>query len=291
MPQCVLRAPRRTGSVTPMVIPIFDRNPTRRRAYALWTLFAVNCMVFLILQPHGKGEHIFRVGGEEIAAARSSAFTLRWAGIPCEIRQSEPLTFGEATTGRCNRDLQSTEPGALPPEVAAAEIYPDKAVFIAPAFSIFLHGSVWHLAGNLLFLWVFGNNIEDRLGPWLFVVFYLLAGLVATAVQYAFTSDSTIPVIGASGAVAGLMGAYLVFWPKAKILSFVPVLLFVVVEIPAFIVLLVWFGLQFFTAPNAGIAWIAHVAGFGFGALVAFGWRFLRPSPPEAQSSLPEPTF
>jgi membrane associated rhomboid family serine protease len=263
-----------------MVIPIRDRSPSTRRPYVVWGLIAVNVLIFLLVQPHSSATVTLDANGSPITTTRQVAFNLRWAGIPCELRQWAPLTVGEATSQTCNRPLPpSADPDALPPEAAAAVFAPNKIVWLAPITSIFLHGSIWHLLGNLLFLWVFGVKVEEKLGHRWFAVFYVGAGIVATLIQYAFTSGSTVPVIGASGAIAGLMGAYLVWWPRAKILSFVPLLLFIVVEIPAFVVLLLWFGLQFFTSPQAGVAWVAHVGGFAFGAMVAAILRFAVPEP------------
>jgi membrane associated rhomboid family serine protease len=255
-----------------MVIPLRDLNPTRARSIVVWVLMGLNVLVFVALQPHG-GTTTLDANGFPVTADRDTAFTLRWAGIPCEIRSGEPLTYGEVLARQCEPHAQNT---ALDPAVAETEVFPGKLVWLAPFFALFLHGSIWHLGGNLLFLWVFGNNVEDRLGRWWFIVFYLAGGLVATAVQYAFTLASTTPVIGASGAIAALMGAYLVWWPRARILSSVPILLFAIIEIPAVIVLLLWFVMQFFTAPGAGIAWLAHVGGFVFGAAVAFALSKLR---------------
>jgi membrane associated rhomboid family serine protease len=270
-----------------MVIPLRDRNPTRRRPYVLWFLLGLNVVVFIFLQPHtGKDTTVVR-DETPILVPADTAFTLRWAGIPCELEQGRPLTIGEAQTRTCGVVLDPPDSGVP----ANAELFPDKRVWLGPLFSLFLHGSILHILGNLLFLWVFGNNVEDHLGPWWFALFYVAAGLVATFVQYGLSSEPTIPVIGASGAVAGLMGAYLVWWPKARVLSLVPVLLFIVVEIPAFIVLLVWFGLQFFTASDSGIAWFAHVGGFAFGAGIAALVRLVHPPEPPPEPIRPDLEF
>ena len=135
---------------------------------------------------------------------------------------------------------------------------------------MFLHGDLLHLGGNLLFLWVFGNNIEDRLGPLRYVAFYLAAGVVATVAHIAVQVDSTVPIIGASGAIAGVMGAYLMWFPWARVrtlffIGFIPLW----PRIPAFVPLVVWLVSQFFIGPDEGIAWVAHVGGFAFGIAVA----------------------
>lgn len=148
----------------------------------------------------------------------------------------------------------------------------------APFLSMFLHGGFVHIAGNMLFLWVFGDNVEDRLGHLRYLVFYLLCGLAATFIQFIFAPTSTSPVIGASGAIAGVLGAYLVLFPKARILTLVPiVIIFWAVRLPAFLVLPFWFIVQLFNGWTAivadfsgGVAWFAHIGGFLAGA--AYLW-------------------
>jgi len=143
-------------------------------------------------------------------------------------------------------------------------------VYLAVIASMFMHANLLHLAGNMLFLWIFGNNVEDRLGRIGYTLFYFAAGIVATLGYAAANLSSITPLLGASGAIAGVMGAYLIWFPRARILSLV---FFFPVTIPAAPVLVVWFVTQFFTDPNSGVAWVAHVCGFVFGALIALGFR------------------
>ena len=155
-----------------------------------------------------------------------------------------------------------------------------------------LHGGILHIAGNMLFLWVFGNNIEDSLGRVKFLLFYLAAGLVAVYSQAALDPESTVPTIGASGAVAGVLGAYALLHPQARVLTLIFVIFFVtVVEIPALILLAIWFVLQFLPAVGQvatpevgggeGIAYLAHVGGFVFGlATIKLLARKRDPDPP-----------
>jgi membrane associated rhomboid family serine protease len=149
-------------------------------------------------------------------------------------------------------------------------------VWLAVLESMFFHASILHLAGNMLFLWVFGNNVEDYLGRIAFILFYLVAGAVAMGAHVLYDPGSTTPVVGASGAIAGVMGMYFVLWPRARVLALVPFLLFLPLPLPAGLILLMWLVLQFFT-PNTGVAWVAHVGGFVFGALVAFLLRKVKP--------------
>ena len=154
--------------------------------------------------------------------------------------------------------------------------------------SMFLHGSILHLAGNMLFLWIFGNNVEDHLGPIMYAIFYGVTGVAAMGAHFLADPGSTVPVIGASGAIAGVMGAYLVFWPRAKVLTMVPVLLFFVFYLPAGVVLGIWFAMQFLTNPNEGVAWLAHVGGFAAGVLIALALKGVL-GPPRARPPEPEP--
>jgi membrane associated rhomboid family serine protease len=135
--------------------------------------------------------------------------------------------------------------------------------------SMFMHGSVLHVAGNMLYLWVFGNNIEDRLGPVRFSLFYLASGLAAALTHIAFQPGSRIPMIGASGAIAGVLGAYFLLYPRARVKTFVFLIFFIdVLWIPAGIVLGLWFVLQLLNVGmGGGVAWFAHIGGFLAGIL------------------------
>ncbi len=149
-------------------------------------------------------------------------------------------------------------------------IYPHKNVWLAILFSMFLHASLLHIGGNMLFLWIFGNNVEDRLGHVGYLVFYLVAGVIATGAYILVNADSTVPLLGASGAIAAVMGAYLVSFPRARIRTLIlvpPIILWP--RLRAWVVLAFWFVSQFFLSPGSGVAWVAHVAGFTFGVLLA----------------------
>ena len=231
-----------------MVIPLHDDNPSARRPIVTIIFIALNLFVFALVQPHGD-------------ASAETRFDYEHAAIPCEISHGTPLTVGEATTGTCGGGLGGA---------TSTEIFADKNVYLAALVSLFLHGSWLHVLGNMLFLWVFGNNVEGRLGHAGFAIFYLFVGLVATLGHVAADPSATIPVVGASGAIAGVMGAYLVFWPRARIHSIVFVVL---LPLPAAFVLGLWFVLQFGTDASSNVAWVAHVTGFAIGALVALVMR------------------
>ncbi|MEW6368224.1 MAG: rhomboid family intramembrane serine protease [Acidobacteriota bacterium] len=132
--------------------------------------------------------------------------------------------------------------------------------------AMFMHAGFLHLAGNMLYLWIFGNNVEDALGHFSFVVFYLLCGMAAAAGHILFNLNSRIPMVGASGAIAGVLGAYLVLYPSARVHTLLPFpFFFQIVPVPAFFVLGIWFFVQILSAvagPGGGIAFMAHAAGF-----------------------------
>jgi membrane associated rhomboid family serine protease len=143
--------------------------------------------------------------------------------------------------------------------------------------SLFLHGGWLHLLGNMWYLWIFGDNVEDRLGHARFLAFYLASGFVAALVHCAFMSGSAVPTVGASGAIAGVLGAYALAFPRARVLTLIPIIFFFqIVAIPALVLLGIWFLFQFisgtlsFGSGSGGVAWWAHIAGFVFG-FVAMG--------------------
>jgi membrane associated rhomboid family serine protease len=232
------------------VIPLHDVNPTHRRAVVTIVLIAVNVAVYFWVQPNSD-------------PADSARFTYEHAAIPCEVTTNEPLSEVEVVTGTCNEVPEG------------APIFPDKPVLLAILVSMFLHGSLLHLGGNMLFLWVFGNNIEDRYGRVLYLAFYLVGGLLATFAHIFTDASSTVPVVGASGAIAAVMGAYLALYPNVRIRTLFFFIFIMFREISAKWLLTVWFVMQFFDAfnPSSGVAWAAHVGGFVFGVLVGLATR------------------
>ncbi len=259
------------------MIPLKDYNPTRRFPVITLILIALNVGVYFFVQrPYEAGER------------EQARFAYEVAAIPCEVVERRPLTREEIvrTLDPSIDDDTACERGA--PVDRDDTLFPNKSVWLALVYSMFLHGGLLHLGGNMLFLWIFGNNIEDRMGVAGYIGFYLLAGIAASAAHIFVQPESTVPVVGASGAIAGVMGAYLVLFPSVPIRTLL--ILFVLVlfrDIPAKWLLGFWFVTQFFTNPNEGVAWVAHVGGFVFGALVALLLRDrLRPSrvaPPEPE--------
>lgn len=156
--------------------------------------------------------------------------------------------------------------------IAHHGVIPARLQWVDVLTSIFLHDGWLHLIGNMWFLWIYGDNVEDILGHAQYLVFYLLCGLAATMVHVVFNADSSAPTIGASGAIAGVMGAYVVKFPHSKITTLVLVVVFITtMEIPAYLILLYWFVIQFFSGVGSmghshlsqgGVAWFAHIGGF-----------------------------
>lgn len=153
--------------------------------------------------------------------------------------------------------------------------------FIPLFTSMFLHGGWMHIIGNMWFLYIFGDNVEDRLGHLRYLIFFISCGLIAVVVQLIVSWGSKVPMVGASGAIAGILGAYMLLFPHSRVLTLIPIFVFVqFVEIPAFIFLFLWFLMQFFygalsfiAISNGGVAWWAHIGGFIGGIILINRFR------------------
>ncbi|HIE64576.1 MAG: rhomboid family intramembrane serine protease [Nitrospira sp.] len=205
------------------------------RTFPLVTILIISINIFVFLYEISLGEY-------------SEQFILTFGAIPFKLTHIFPLlTRGE----------------------------PISPIFKSMITSMFLHGGFWHVGGNMLYLWIFGNNIEDEMGHLRFIFFYLLCGVIAVYSHAAFDPMSQVPMIGASGAVSGVLGAYLIRFPGAKILTLVPLGFFVhMIRIPAIIVLGFWIVAQLangmFSPQGGGVAWFAHVGGFIAGMLLIY---------------------
>lgn len=246
--------------VTP-VLPLRDENPTVRTPFVT-VLLIVGCIATYFFAQAGLD------GVDEVATPLGIVevdselrFNLEVAAIPCEITRGRSLSIEEiANTYQTRTSDTACQDSPTTPAFA-----PDKHVLFAVVSSLFLHGGLAHLGLNMLFLWIFGNNIEDRLGHVPFLGFYLAGGVIATFAHIVSQPTSTIAIVGASGAISAVMGAYLMWFPDAPIRTLV---FLVLIDIRARWFLLGWFVLQFFTDPDAGVAWIAHVAGFIYGVVM-----------------------
>ena len=246
-----------------MVIPVHDVNPVRRVPWVTYTLIAANIIVFLLTP----GVASSLTGSASLAdSCRQQAFYDRYAAIPRELIHDEPLALvpnGDVGVGPQGPGCVVTRPSY------------HKSPVLSAFTAMFLHGSWLHLLGNMLFLFVFGNNIEDRFGRVRYLLFYLACGMVATYGFAAANADSAEVLIGASGAIAGVLGAYIVLYPRARVWSLVPFFFFIPLPLPAWLVLGLWFLLQwayaagFAMAAGGSVAYLAHVLGFIAGVLVA----------------------
>ncbi len=235
------------------MIPLKDYNPTRSIPVITVVIIATCVAIFVFIQPKDVDDR---------------RFSYATAAIPCEVVEGRPLTRGEI------RDTLTGDTEACDSSPKTPPRFEGKSVYMAVLYSMFLHGGWLHLIGNMLFLWVFGNNIEDTRGKVPYLIFYLLAGLAATAAHVGVQPESTLPVVGASGAIAGVMGAYLILYPNVPIRSLLFLGFFVTfVDIRAKWLLGAWLVLQFFTNPAEGVAWVAHVGGFVFGVAAGLLWR------------------
>ncbi len=155
----------------------------------------------------------------------------------------------------------------------------DSAAWLTVFTSMFMHGGIMHIAGNMLYLWIFGNNIEDRLGHFKYLIFYLLSGVAAALAFAFFEPNSEVPMVGASGAISGVLGAYIVLFPRTNVMVLVFLFFFIrFVAVPAYIVLGLWFVMQFTgilggSQAGGGVAYMAHIGGFAFGALTIYLFR------------------
>jgi membrane associated rhomboid family serine protease len=260
-----------------VVIPVHDVNPTRRTPWITYALIAINVGVFLVTPAAGLS------GLEGVSLAdlcEQEAFYRRYGAIPAELIENRPqplVPTGDVGIG----------PGG-PGCVVAPPTY-EKSPVLSVLTAMFLHGGWLHLLGNMLFLWIFGNNVEDRLGKLRFMLFYLACGYVAAygfALAYA---SSTVPLIGASGAIAGVLGAYIVLFPRARVWSLVPFLFFIPLRLPAWLVLGMWFLLQwvysagYAVSDGGSVAYLAHVLGFVTGMVLALPLRRRTPTVQQRQ--------
>jgi membrane associated rhomboid family serine protease len=232
------------------MFPISDDNPTLRTPVMTYLIFGAIAFVWIFLQGAGLDE------------AALAASVCNWGMVPGELTGLAPLGFG----------VQLTETHQCLIDKEAINI-------LTPITSMFLHGGWGHIIGNCLFLWVFGNNVEDSMGRLRFVFFYLLCGLAAAAAHVLVDQASPVPTVGASGAISGVLGAYLVLYPRVRVNLLIPIFFFLhIISVPAWVVLIYWFVLQVITGlpqlnairPEAsgGVAVWAHIGGFVAGLVL-----------------------
>jgi membrane associated rhomboid family serine protease len=231
------------------MIPLFDRNPTRRFPYVTVGLILANLAVFVYMLTLG--------------SSALDTFIYRFAAVPWEVIHGHQLPALDLA-----QLLPLAEPGM------------SKNVYLSLATCMFLHAGWLHILFNMLFLGVFGNNVEDAMGHLPFLFFYMLSGAAATMLHVAVFPDSIAPLVGASGAIAGVMGAYLVLFPRARIYALVFI---IILPVPAWVFIGVWIGYQFIaglasqSSVTENVAWFAHIGGVAFGVAVSlFFYPLLR---------------
>ena len=239
------------------MFPLKDNIPTDRLAIVTIALIVINVIVYFVLQKGG----IF--GGPD------DGIVVDYGAIPFEFTHPGNDCVAVAQQIACGTS------GELAQALGDA---PSQPPVWATAFSsMFMHGSILHLAGNMLFLWIFGNNVEDSMGRVKFVAFYLLGGLAAIGAQILIDTDSAVPTIGASGAVAAVLGGYILLYPRARVVTVIFIIFFfTIIELPALLILGFWFlqqvafgayGVANPTGGGGGVAYFAHIGGFAFGLL------------------------
>jgi len=253
------------------VFPLKDNIPTDRLAVVTIAIIVINVVVYFLLQKGG------------IFSGPDDGIVVEWGAIPFEFSHpgNECVVLG-----------QNIGCGTAA-EIAAENVPTSQPATWVTAFSsMFMHGSILHLGGNMLFLWIFGNNVEVSMGPVKFVIFYLLGGLAAIGAQIAIEPNAIVPTIGASGAVAAVLGGYILLYPRARVITIIFIIFFfTIVELPALLILGFWFlqqvafgayGLANPTGGGGGVAYFAHIGGFIFGlaAIKLFASRKKDYSPP-----------
>jgi membrane associated rhomboid family serine protease len=275
------------------LIPLKDNVPTASFPVVTVLLIVAN-LAFFVWQLSFSGDEVpQRFARANIQLTERDENTIEYGAIPYRILHPgddcavapDPQAFSEAEIV-CQGTSEYAQAGT-------SRVDLDEAPWLLTIFtSMFMHGGILHIAFNMLFLWIFGNNIEDAMGRIRYLLFYLLAGVAAVYAQAALDPSSTLPTIGASGAVAGVLGAYALLLPRARVLTAVIIIFFfTLVEIPAYVMLGIWFILQFIpaigqvaapdVAGGGGVAYFAHVGGFVFGLALVKLFAHRRPDTPE----------
>jgi membrane associated rhomboid family serine protease len=278
------------------LIPLKDNVPTGSFPLVTVLLIAVNIGVF-VWQLTFSGSASSSPQLAQLGVSERDENSVEYGAIPYRIlHPGRDCAFGVSEqSGNQEADVvcQGTRQFRQARSSGAPFVrYSNPPWFVTIFTSMFMHGGILHIAFNMLFLWIFGNNIEEAMGRARYLLFYLLAGIAAVYTQAAIDPDGTLPTIGASGAIAGVLGAYALLLPRARILTVVILIFFfTLIEIPAYVMLGIWFALQFIPAVGqvavpdiggeGGVAYFAHVGGFLFGLALVKLFARRRPGIPE----------
>ena len=240
------------------MLPLKDNIPTRRFPLLTVGLIVANVVMFFFFQEAVLGLGATQLDEGRVVEFGAIPYEFTHLGDQCAPSRGEQLACGD----------EARVEAALGVDLAPT--------WLTAFSSMFMHGGLAHIAGNMLFLWIFGNNIEDSMGRIRFILFYVLGGLVALAAQIAFSPDAAVPTVGASGAVAGVLGGYALLYPRARISTLVLIIFFITfIQLPALLVLGGWFLMQLYFGAaelaqpvgEGGVAYWAHIGGFLFGLL------------------------
>ena len=261
------------------MIPIKDNIPTDRFPFVTVALIVVNVIVYLLSIRHG-GSLISGPATDEVIRYGAIPRALTHPGVHC----AEVAV--QAAAGTAQPALICNTRALAAAGIPAQNTLPTWTTVLS---SMFVHGSILHLAGNMLFLWIFGTNVEDAMGRAKFLAFYLIGGVAALALQTLVGPNAAVPTVGASGAVAAVLGGYILLYPRARVVTVIfLVIFFTVLELPALVVLGLWFveqavfGATNLTDPTGGgggVAYFAHIGGFIFGLLVIRAIARAKPLP------------
>lgn len=249
-----------------MLLPIGDDNQGRQTTpFVVYIIIVINIVVFVLFQ-------------QAVSTAQGEYFTYGYAVVPYEITNGtdlkEPIVVRPAASDfgtRAGRPMEIPQaPGPSP-------------IYLTLLTAMFMHGGWMHIIGNMLYLWIFGDNVEDNFGHGKFLIFYLICGLAASFAQILVDPTSPIPSLGASGAIAGVLGAYLIMFPRNRVRVLLPlglIFLFTPIELPAVVVLGFWIVIQIFSQATAsfqgaqgGVAYMAHIGGFAVGFVLCLLFR------------------
>ena len=240
------------------MFPLKDNIPTDRFPIVTVALIVANVLVYLFFQEAISSSWLNSPDEMNVVEYGAIPYEIAHPGKECEVAGQQLVCEGMAGV--------------------QGQADPQPPTILTLFTSMFMHGGLLHIGGNMLFLWIFGNNVEDSMGPVKFLLFYVLGGLAALAAQTLVGPNAAVPTIGASGAVAAVLGGYLLLFPRARVATVIfIVFIFTIIELPAILFLFIWFGQQILfgfldlTQPTAGggggVAYFAHIGGFAFGLL------------------------
>ncbi len=272
------------------MIPIRDMIRSRRFPVVTVSLIVINLLVFLYQGYLGTQEPLWddwqdeRIAWLQAEHVPPPIFDLYYGASELQknLRSTSRISGSVWTYPIGQDDWFLMQYALVPAELLGGQDLPPAIpvpIWLTLISAMFLHGSILHVLGNMLYLWIFGDNVEDAMGPVRFLIFYLLCGALASLAQIAIGPGSSVPLVGASGAIAGVLAAYFMLYPYARVLTLIPIFFFLrLVAVPAVFLLGFWFILQVISGAgslgsSSGVAWFAHIGGFIAGLILVFPFR------------------